>query len=67
MDEIENFIYQNSQNSQILQSINEQCGFILNYLTEYFLISKNIEKINKFYLHFPSIISILLSNKIETF
>lgn len=67
MDEIENFIYQNSQNTQILQSINEQCSFILNYLTEYFLISKNIEKINKFYLHFPSIISILLSNKIETF
>lgn len=67
MDEIENFIYQNSQNNQTLQSINEQCCFILNYLTEYFHVSKNIEKINKFYLHFPSIISILLSNKIETF
>ena len=68
MDDIENFVIVNSSEDKMFkQPLISQCSYIYSYLNNNFTKAKNLEKINQFYLKLPSIITILFSNKIETF
>ena len=68
MDDIDNFVIVNSTEDKMFkQPLISQCSYIYSYLNNNFTRAKNLEKINQFYLKLPSIITILFSNKIETF